>query len=207
MDNQHITNAEWLDYWTKSNITPEKLRLYARVHAHIGKCAHCNAIHQTVSSAQEALKTYRLLIENSTKSENHPGTRASVVEVPNEYRAVAGSTHTQQFDPDIAVEIVFTGGTYRFVPNSLLYKGDGRMYEFQPDKEMRCLTDACNSRSRIWFDGNKICACLSENEFSAAILARNGGKIALVSDQNGNFCAELNTDTCSLAIRLNGNKT
>ena len=52
----HITASEWRDYFARGRMTADRLRLFSRVHAHLGSCAECRALHQRLSESNDALR-------------------------------------------------------------------------------------------------------------------------------------------------------
>ena len=120
----HITASEWRDYFARGRMTADRLRLFSRVHAHLGSCAECRALHQRLSESNDALR--QLLSAQSAPEQ------AAFLAVASD--APAASV------PESTLSIEIENGVFLY--NTLSLTGDFLRYEFLPAADSPRLTDA-----------------------------------------------------------------
>ena len=135
----HITNAEWLEYFSGGAFTPERLRLLARVHAHIGSCEQCRELHR---------RRTRMASATSAMEPRYAA--------PNAYRAVADETPSEKQRDwlTVLVEMSSTGGHFLF--STLYLEGDFEKYVFLPEEDSPRLTDECDPNVWMALDGGAL---------------------------------------------------
>ena len=120
----HIAASEWNDYFSRERMTPERLRLIARVHAHIGSCAECRALHERLSECDDALRQLAAM---------RPAAE------PAAFRAVASDAPAAaESESTLAIDI--EDGVFLY--DTLRLTGDFLRYEFLPAADSPRLTDA-----------------------------------------------------------------
>lgn len=134
----HITAAEWRDYFARGRMTPEHLRLISRVHAHLGRCAECRALHDRLSESDDALR--QLLSAQSTPEQAA-------------YRAVASDAPAASA-PESTLSIEIENGLFLY--DTLSLTGDFLRYEFLPESDSPYLADACDPEIRMEIVGNHL---------------------------------------------------
>ena len=122
----HIAAPEWRDYFSRERMTPERLRLIARVHAHIGGCAECRALHERLSESDDALRQLTSM---------RPAAEQAA------FRAVA-SDGPAVAEPESVLSIEFEDGVFLY--DTLQLTGDFLRYEFLPAADSPRLADACD---------------------------------------------------------------
>lgn len=128
---EHISDAEWIDYLSAERMTPEVMNLYAKIHAHIGVCAECRALHDRITRVGTALN----VLNFSTK----PTVSA--------FRAVADDQPEEGNEEYGALSVEIYGGC--FLPNTLLAEGDAEKYCFLCEEDATRLTDDCDDETYI----------------------------------------------------------
>lgn len=128
---EHISDAEWIAYLSAERMTPEVMNLYAKVHAHIGVCAECRALHDRITRVGTALN----VLDFSTK----PSVSA--------FRAVADDQPDEVCEEYGTLSIELCGG--RFLPDTLITEGDAEKYSFLCGEDGTRLTDDCDDETYI----------------------------------------------------------
>lgn len=132
--NDHITSEEWRAYLAGGRFTSERLRLMSRVHAHLGRCETCRALHRALTRSSGALKDY---------------VAAEPLEVePAAYRAVADDAPFAGAEDCGALTIRVDAARGRFLYGTLSLRGDCEKYIFLPEADGSRLTDACDPH--VW---------------------------------------------------------
>lgn len=130
--NNHITSEEWRAYLAGGRITPERLRLMSKIHAHMGACAECRALHDKLTSANEALRRF---------------SPAPVAREEVAYRAVASDAPARA-ESGSTLSIDIENGLFLY--DTLVLTGDFLRYAFEPEADSPRLTDACDPD--IWME-------------------------------------------------------
>lgn len=134
----HITDSEWRDYFARGRMTADRLRLFSRVHAHLGSCAECRALHQHLSESSDALR--RLLSAQSAPEQAA-------------YLAVASDAPAASV-PESTLSIEIENGVFLY--GTLSLTGDFLRYEFLPESDSPCLADACDPEIRMEIADNHL---------------------------------------------------
>lgn len=127
----HITDSEWRDYFARGRMTADRLRLFSRVHAHLGSCAECRALHQRLSESSDALRRF-------LSAQSAPEQAA--------FLAVASDAPAASV-PESTLSIEIENGVFLY--DTLALTGDFLRYEFLPKSDFPRLADACDPEIRM----------------------------------------------------------
>ena len=189
--NNHITSAEWAEYKEGKGSGEERLKLFARVHAHIGSCEMCRKMHEDY-----------VLFRSRMEAFSEKGKAAAM---PGGYRAVASAEMDASFGElgVLSVEL----GDGKFLYETLEVSGDCEKYAFVPEEDAPRLVDECDEGTWMEIEDGKLRLSFPENdevEVVAVVYAAEGDAYALLFDENG--CAEFPLEPnarCRLEIELN----
>lgn len=128
--NNHITSEEWRAYLSGGRFTSERLRLMSRVHAHLGHCEVCRAMHRKLTESSEALRSYAVYAQSEAE--------------PAAYRAVASDAPSAEADDYGELTICVDVARGCFLYDTLTLCGDCEKYVFQPEADAPRLEDDCD---------------------------------------------------------------
>lgn len=120
----HISASEWRDYFARGRMSADRLRLFSRVHAHLGSCAECRALHDRLSASDDALRRF-------LSAQSAPEQAA--------YLAVASDAPAASVS-ESALSIEIENGVFLY--DTLSLSGDFLRYEFLPEADSPHLVDA-----------------------------------------------------------------
>ena len=188
--NNHITNAEWAEYKEGRGSGEERLKLFARVHAHIGSCEMCRKMHEDYILFRSRMEAF--------------SERGRVAAMPGGYRAVASAGVDESLGELGVMKIEAEGG--RFLYETLEVSGDCEKYAFVPEEDTPRLVDECDEATWMEIEDGKLKLSFPENdevEVTAVVYGEDGSAYALLFDEHG--CAEFplgSAQRCRLEIEL-----
>lgn len=179
---EHITNQEWIEYLSCTEFGEEQLKLFARVHAHIGACAECRALHAASTRSMDTLRAYAPV---------------SVSAIPSAYRAVAAQPATDEDAEDIgsmiAVPFEVTADGARFKASQLMLTGEAERFVFVAAADNKRLTDDFDDATYIELAADGLIISLPDTDcvLSASISGADGSTDLPAFDADGKLTAPL----------------
>lgn len=170
----HITSAEWSEYFTPGRMTEDRLALVARVHAHVGSCEQCRELYTRALAAREALKRYTAA--------------AAVASTATAFRAVAGDAPAAENGCFGELSIIVDIAASAFLMDTLEQSGDCEKYAFELSPDAACLVDECDENTSMRFaDGKLVLSfpCIPGVQPSATLSDGESEPIAIAFDEHG----------------------